>query len=107
MRRPTSVDAAAYWGSPVGIGPVISGYENGAPVYYVDVAYRSGRVTRMSWPRAGRAFDRATKNEAYRQRIILANQHRPGVVLTHDQDSFLGLVSLLSSQPARSARAAA
>jgi hypothetical protein len=79
----------------IGIGPVISGAEGGTPIYYIDLLLRNGELQRMTWARAGRAFDRVAKNDAYRIRILLANQHRPNVVLTHDQTSFEGLVLLM------------
>lgn len=83
---------------PVGIGPVIAGWHDGKPVYFVDIAYRDGSTKRMVWAKRRQGADQSVKNEAYRQRILLANKLRPEVVLTHDEASFVGLVSLLGGE---------
>lgn len=81
---------------PVGIGPVIAGWHDDRPVYFVDVVLGDGTTRRAVWQKRRRGADQPVKNEAYRQRILLANKLRPQVVLTHDEASFLGLVALLS-----------
>mgnify|MGYP001322985341 CR=1 FL=1 len=83
---------------PVGIGPVLAGWVDGKPCYYVDLAYQDGTVERRVWEKRRNGADRPAKLAAIRHRIALANQLRPddGVVLCHDAPSFSGLVRLVS-----------
>jgi hypothetical protein len=76
----------------VGIGPVIAGHSDRQPVYFVDLLLADGVVSRRIWPKAARRTDRPAKLAAIRERIRLAEQFRPHVVLAHDRASFDGLV---------------
>ncbi|GEM_PF-2758572 len=86
---------------PVGIGPVIAGWDDDRPVYYVEMVFADGSVLRRSYPKRGKGADRAAKLSAIRERMGLVKLLRPEVVLTHDEASFWGLVSLLSQMTAR------
>lgn len=94
---------------PVGIGPVIAGWDGAEPVYYVDLVYASGETRRLTWKKSSPRADRQAKLAAIRERINLANRLRPngGVVLAHDQDSFSGLVTVLSRLSGRGGAMAA
>lgn len=81
---------------PVGIGPVIAGWNGDQPVYYVDMVFADGSILRLSYPKRRKGADRAAKLSAINERMRLAKWLRPEVVLTHDEASFCGLVSLLS-----------
>lgn len=84
---------------PVGIGPVIAGWANGQPVYWVEVVDADGTTRRQTFPKRGAGADRRAKLEAICWRMRLANRLRPaGVVLIHDQMSFAGLVALLTGR---------
>lgn len=86
---------------PVGIGPVIAGWVGDQPVYYVDMVFADGSVLRLSYPKRSKGADRAAKLSAINERMRIAKRLRPDVVLTHDEASFCGLVSLLSRMKAR------
>lgn len=82
-----------------GIGPVIAGWVDKKPVYYVDLVSVDGTVERMTVEKQSPGADRRAKVEAIRQRMNLANQLRQeGVVLAHDTYSFTALVALLRSR---------
>lgn len=90
-------DAITGGASIVGVGPILTEWHDGQHCYYVDLVRRDGGVSRLRWPKAGRAADRGAKLAAIRKRIQLAHELRPsGVVLMHDQYSFEGLVRLLA-----------
>jgi hypothetical protein len=80
---------------PVGIGPVIAGWQGATPVYYVDLVYADGTTRRMVWPKRSKGADRAAKLTAINERMALTRQLRPAVVLTHDEASFAGLVRVI------------
>lgn len=80
---------------PVGIGPVIAGWQGDTPVYYVDLVYADGTTRRMVWPKRSKGADRAAKLNALHERMALTRRLRPSVVLTHDETSFDGLVQVI------------
>lgn len=86
-------------GEPVGIGPVIAGWQDGVPVYYVDLLFADGSTKRLTWQKAKKGADRSAKLSAIRERINLAKRLRPAGfgALIHDADSFNVLVGVLSA----------
>jgi len=82
----------------VGIGPVIAGWNEGQPVYYVDVLLEGGGCHRLMVPKRSAKADRRAKMEAVIERNRLAKElreHQPGgTVLVHDTASWGCLVAL-------------
>ncbi|WP_431860104.1 hypothetical protein [Azospirillum sp.] len=83
--------------APVGIGPVISGWDSNVPVYYVDLVFADGSVQRLMWRKSTKGLDKKAKGNAIFERMKLAERFRgDNVVLTHDLVSFNGLVTWVS-----------
>ena len=91
-------------GKPVGIGPVISGWDGDQPIYYVEMVFDNGTTTRLSYPKRSRGADPCAKMAAFNDRMHITKMLRPQVVLTHDEISFAGLVNLISRLGSRYSR---
>ena len=84
---------------PVGVGPVLSQWDKGDPCYVFRAVFQDGSTTLYRFPKSRDGADRAAKLAAIRARISLANdtRARDGLVLTHDESSFTGLVALIGA----------
>lgn len=81
----------------IGIGPVLTGNGRTGCVYYFDFITDAGETERVSVKKKSRRLDRAAKVEAFNRRMRLIEQNRPGIVVVHDEASWDGLLSLLST----------
>lgn len=84
---------------PVGIGPLIAGWDEGTPVYYFCVVLPDGSIRRVMKPKRTHRADRVAKGNAIWERAVMIRDNRPGgLVVTHDAASFDALVSCLASR---------
>ena len=95
----------AHAGPPVGIGPVIAGWNDGHPCYFFEVAYLDGRTERRTIEKRRPGADRVAKLAAYHARMQIATALRESgaLVLAHDKSSFQGLLSVIGRLAPRSA----
>ena len=87
---------------PVGIGPVLAGWDAGKPVYYADLIYAGGETKRMVWEKCRPGADRTAKNEGYNWCNRLAASLRTQgtrVARLYDESSFEAVAALLRRPP--------
>ena len=78
----------------LGIGPVISGWQDDRPCYWFDLLLAGGIIERRIWWKSSRGADKKAKADAVFERSRLVQEIRECycVVVVHDECSFDGFV---------------